>query len=290
MKLAQKTTIVVTGGAGFIGSHLCERLHIKGHRVISIDNYSTGSKNNHIKGVEYINGHTKDIAKLIQDPIELIFHLGEYARVEQSFKDIKTVMDFNTVGTQAVLEFAREQGCKLVYAGSSTKFADGGIGRNQSPYAWTKAVNTELVQNYSEWFSLQYAITYFYNVYGQGERGDSQTGTVIAIFKEMKDAGKPLKVRLPGTQRRNFTNIIDIIDGLILVGEKGDGDEYGLGHPDSYSILEVANMFNSEIEEIPERKGNRMDSVIDTRRATLELGWKPKHNLPDYIKSILLDN
>jgi UDP-glucose 4-epimerase len=279
--------IVVTGGAGFIGSHLCERLHNEGHRVISLDNYSAGHADNHINGVTYINGHTKNIEALINEPVDLIFHLGEYARVEQSFDDIKTVHDFNTVGTFAVLEFARKQECKIVYSGSSTKFADGGIGRDQSPYAWTKATNTELVRNYGEWFGVPYAITYFYNAYGPRERGDYQTGTLIAIYKKKYDSSDMLQVRLPGTQRRNFTHVSDIVDGLMLVGERGDGDEYGLGHPDSYSVREVAEMFNSTIEEVPERMGNRMDSAVDTRRASLELGWKPKLNLPDYIKELL---
>lgn len=284
--MAERKKILVTGGAGFIGSHLCERLVAEGHQVISLDNYSTGSEANHVSGVEYNRGETKDIATHVSSPIELVYHLGEYARVEQSFADVKTVLDFNTVGTQGVLEFCRERGCKLVYAGSSTKFADGGIGRDQSPYAWTKAANTELVRNYGNWFSVPYAITYFYNVYGPRERGDTQSGTLIAIFKELHDAGKPLTVRSPGTQKRNFTHVNDIVSGLVLVGEKGEGDEYGLGHPDSYSVLEVAKLFGGEVEMLPDRPGNRINSTADIRRATLELGWAPRHTLPDYIKSI----
>lgn len=279
-------TILVTGGAGFVGSHLCERLIHDGHTVISLDNYSTGSKDNHLPGVDYREGHTKDIATLVPEISDLVYHLGEYARVEQSFADIKTVLDFNVVGTQAVLEYVRANGAKLVYAGSSTKFADGGIGRDQSPYAWTKASNTELVRNYAEWFGISYAITYFYNVYGPRERGDSQSGTLIGIFEERMRAGLPLTVRRPGTQRRNFTHVLDIVEGLILVGERGDGDEYGLGHPDSYSVLEVAELFGGAIEYLEERPGNRMNSSADTRRANLELGWEPQRNLPDYIASI----
>ena len=281
-----KEIVLVTGGAGFIGSHLCERLVKEGFRVISLDDYSTGSADNHQAEVEYHIGHSKDIASLIKDTPKLIYHLGEYPRVEQSFSDIKTVLESNVVGTKAVLEFARESGSKLVYAGSSTKFADGGIGRDQSPYAWSKASNTELVRNYGEWFKLPYAITYFYNVYGPRERGDSNSGTLIGIFAEQKRAGKPLTVRLPGTQKRNFTHVYDIVDGLYLVGLRGDGDEYGLGHPDSYSVLDVAGLFGGEIEYLEERPGNRQQSAIDVRRAELELGWKPKHNLPDYIKSL----
>lgn len=278
--------VLVTGGAGFIGSHLCERLQKDGHTVVSLDNYSTGSRDNHVPGVTYKTGDIRDIAELVTEPVDLVFHLGEYARVEQSFEDVKKVLQTNVVGTQAVLEFCRANNTKLVYAGSSTKFADGGIGRDQSPYAWTKAANTELVRNYGNWFSLPYAITYFYNVYGPRERGDQKSGTVIGIFKELSDAGKPLSVRLPGTQKRNFTHVLDIVNGLALVGEKGEGDEYGLGHPDSYTILQVAEMFGGEVEMLPDRPGNRTNSVADIRRATLELGWKPRHSLPEYIASI----
>jgi len=285
--MSEKKTILVTGGAGFIGSHLCERLHNDGHTVISLDNYFTGSKDNHIEGVTYIDGNTKDIAIKIGTVPDCIYHLGEYPRVEQSFEDIEIVLQFNTQGTQAVLEYCRKHGCKLIYAGSSTKFADGGIGRDQSPYAWTKASNTELVRNYGEWFNVPYAITYFYNVYGPRERGDSKSGTVIAIFKELHDKGQPLSVRMPGTQKRNFTHVSDIVDGLVLVGEKGEGDEYGLGHTDAYSILEVAKMFGDDITMLPDRPGNRTSSCADTRRAHLELGWQPQHNLRDYIQSII---
>jgi UDP-glucose 4-epimerase len=283
----KKKTVLVTGGAGFIGSHLCERLVKEGHRVISLDNYSAGSKNNHIKGVVYIEGDTRNIEKEVSIIPDLVYHLGEYSRVEQSFEVIQEVLSCNTQGTHQVLEFCRKNQCKLVYAGSSTKFADGGIGRDQSPYAWTKASNTELVRNYGSWFGLQYAITYFYNVYGPRERGDVQSGTVIAIFKDMHDKGNKLSVRLPGTQKRNFTHVEDIVEGLILVGERGDGDEYGLGHSNAYSILEVAKMFGDDIEMLPERPGNRMFSEADTRRSSLELGWKTKHTLPEYVKSIL---
>lgn len=115
------------------------------------------------------------------------------------------------------------------------------------------------------------------------ERADAHTGTVIAIFAERVRQGLPLQVRMPGMQARNFTHVSDIVDGLLLVSEKGLGDEYGLGYPDSYSILEVAQMFGDTIEMLPVRPGNRMTSGVDVHRAELELGWKPKHILPNYI-------
>src|SRR3989338_8645439 len=184
MWMQKKQTILVTGGAGFVGAHLCKRLLESGHRVISLDNYFAGSKENHVAGVEYREGHTKDIEALVPETdFDRIYHLGEYARVEVSMTEPDVVWGLNIACTFRVLEFWRKrnlsgQKCKLVYAGSSTKFGDGGLGRDQSPYAWTKATNTELVRNYGRWYGLPYAITYFYNVYGPGERA-GKYGTVV---------------------------------------------------------------------------------------------------------------
>lgn len=278
-------TVVVTGGAGFIGSHLCERLAGEGHRVISLDNYFTGSKANHVVGVEYREGHTKDIEKHISETPDTIYHLGEYSRVEISLTEPALVWDLNKDGTFGVVEFWRKKKCKLIYAGSSTKFGDGGLGRLQSPYAWAKASNTELVQNYGTWYGLPYAVTYFYNVYGPRERPASKYGTLIETFRRQKRAGEKLTVVSPGTQKRNFTHVDDIVDGLVLVGGWGNGGEFGLGASESYSVLEVAKMFDSEIVMLPERRGNRMDSTLDTTRSEA-LGWIPKHRLADYIKNI----
>ncbi|MFZ3043612.1 MAG: NAD-dependent epimerase/dehydratase family protein [Minisyncoccia bacterium] len=279
--MAEQKLIVVTGGAGFIGSHLCERLIQEGHKVISLDNYFTGSRENHMPGVEYREGHTKDIEKHISETPDRIYHLGEYSRVEKSLEEPALVWDLNKDGTFGVLEFWRKRGGKLIYAGSSTKFGDGGLGRDQSPYAWTKATNTELVRNYSTWYGMPHAITYFYNVYGPGERSGSY-GTVIEIFRQKMLAGEPLTITAPGTQKRNFTHVEDIIDGLILVGADGTGDDFGIGNEQAYSILEVAQMFGGEIVMKPASQGNRMTSDIDTSK-TRSIGWSPKKKLADYI-------
>ncbi|MBR7620976.1 NAD-dependent epimerase/dehydratase family protein [Phenylobacterium sp. 20VBR1] len=273
--------ILVTGGAGFIGSSLCARLVAEGHQVISIDNYFAGTKDAHVAGVDYREGHTKDIADLVPETPALIFHLGEYSRVEKSLLEPATVWDLNKAGTFGVLEFWRAKGCKLLYAGSSTKFGDGGLGRDQSPYAWTKATNTELVRNYGDWYGLSYAITYFYNVYGPGERAGAY-GTLIEIFRQRRLAGEQLRVNAPGTQKRNFTHIDDIVEGLVLVGESGVGDDFGLGDSRAYSILEVAEMFGGDIVMGPEVAGNRMSADIDTSKTRL-LGWTPTRALIDYI-------
>lgn len=279
-------TVVVTGSAGFIGSHLCERLVREGCTVIGLDNYFTGTQDNHVQGVVYRQGSTKDIQTLVPEKPDLVYHLGEYSRTEESFNDIPLVWEYNVLGTHAVLEFCRARKSKIVYAGSSTKFADGGAGRDQSPYAWTKATNTELVKNYGAWFGLPYAITYFYNVYGPRELSNKY-GTVTAIFYRLHTEGKPLTVREPGTQRRHFTHVDDIVEGLIRVGERGKGDEYGLGSDESFSILEVAEMFGGPVQMIPNRKGNRLDTKVDYSKTYKELGWKAERHLKQYVAGLL---
>ena len=279
-----KNIILVTGGAGFIGSHLCEKLAKDEHNTVySLDNYSTGSLENHVKNVEYIEGSTYEIDSLISFTPDYIYHLGEYSRVEQSFEDIEEVWRSNKDGIFSVLEFTRKTGAKLIYAGSSTKFGDGGLGRSQSPYAWTKASNTELVTNYGNWFNISFAISYFYNVYGEREISTGKYATLIALFLNQSKNNKKLTVVSPGTQRRNFTHINDIISGLILIGENGYGDDFGIGCKESYTILEVAEMFGGNIVMIPERKGNRMvaDVVIEK---TVKLGWSSQESLKEYIK------
>lgn len=282
--------ILVTGGAGFVGSHLCERLaQNPQHEVYSLDNYFTGSESNHVPNVTYIKGNTVDIASLVTFKPDMVYHLGEYSRVEQSFDDIETVWHYNKDGIFAVLEFVRKAGCKILYAGSSTKFGDGGMGRSASPYAWTKATNTELVMNYGAWFNVPYAITYFYNVYGNREIATGKYATLIALFIEKMKHNKPLTVVRPGTQRRNFTHIDDIIDGLILVGENGQGDEFGIGSPEAFTILEIAQLFGNEIIMLPERNGNRMTAEVITTK-TEALGWKPKSSIIDYINAVKSEN
>ncbi|MFC1785299.1 NAD-dependent epimerase/dehydratase family protein [Candidatus Neomarinimicrobiota bacterium] len=284
-----KKQILVTGGAGFIGSNLCERLaQDEKNLVYSLDNYSTGKKENHVNNVTYLEGETAEIEKHIDFNPDFIYHLGEYSRVEQSFEDIEKVWRYNKDGIFSVLQFCRKTGAKIIYAGSSTKFGDGGLGRSQSPYAWTKASNTELVENYGNWYNIPYAVVYFYNVYGKREISIGKYATLIAIYKEKMLKGEPLPVVKPGTQKRNFTHIEDIINGLVLVGENGFGDDFGIGSLEAYSVLEIAQMFGDKIIMLPERKGNRMDANVITAK-TEALGWKKLKFIKDYIEEIKAD-
>lgn len=275
--------ILVTGGAGFVGSNLCERLALdSNNEVYSLDNYFTGSKDNHVDNVHYIEGETANIYKLVDFKPDLIFHLGEYARVEQSFDDLDDVWRMNMDGTIQVLKFALEHKCKVVYAGSSTKYGDHGLGKDASPYAFTKSTNSQLVQNFGEWYGLEYAVVYFYNVYGNREIATGKYATLIALFKDKMKNGSPLTVRKPGTQERNFTHVDDIVDGLLLVGEKGQGDEYGIGSDEAFSIDKVAEMFGGEVEYLPNRPGNRQTADVVTSK-TRQLGWRPQRKLEDHI-------
>lgn len=284
--------VLVTGGAGFIGSHLCEVL-AKTNEVFVLDNYFTGSKTNHVTGVlEYHHGGTYSpslISKYEHYNLDYIFHLGEYSRVEQSFADYKKVFKYNLTGTKNVLELTRKTGAKLIYAGSSTKFTHEHEGFVQSPYAWSKKINTELVVNYGKWFNIDYAISYFYNVYGGREISSGNYATLIGRYTEAMRSGDTLKVVQPGTQRRNFTYIDDIISALVLIGDNGYGDEYGIGADRAYSITEVAELFGGDVELLEPRLGNRMSASVITDK-TRSLGWSPKTSLEDYINNLKANN
>lgn len=280
-----RRTILVTGGAGHVGSHLIEMLlEDQNNIVISLDNYFNGFENNHINGAEYRKGHTKDIEKLVPETPDIVFHLGEYARIAPSFDDVETVYDLNISGTFAVVEFCRNRSVgKLVYAGSSTKFAIEGDGRNQNPYSFSKATNVDLIKNYGRWFNLPYAICYFYNAFGPRENGEGKYATLIAKFEKQYLERKPFTVVKPGTQKRNFTYVKDLARGIILVGEKGQGDGYSLNNEKAYSVLDIAGVFGGEVEMVDSYSG-RQDSADLPDKARDELGWEATVDVMDYIK------
>ena len=281
----KKKIIVVTGGAGFIGSNLIARLvKSKNNKIISLDNYFSGSKKNHIPGVTYRRGHSKNIAKFIKEKPDIIYHLGEYSRVAASLDEAALVWDLNMAGTFCVLEFWKKHKCKLVYAGSSTKFN----GRDLAPYTWSKAVNTELIKNYSKWYGLKYATVYFYNVYGPRERAgqfDGAYGTIIETLKQAHLKNKTAIIRKPGTQTRAFTHVADTVDGIILAGQKGQGDDYGISAQETYSLLQVAKLFGCKIKMAAQTKTSRSAKAFNSNKIK-KLGWKQKHTLKKYIADI----
>ncbi|MEJ2347985.1 MAG: NAD-dependent epimerase/dehydratase family protein [Patescibacteria group bacterium] len=283
--------ILVTGGAGHVGSQVIEML-VKDpdNKIISLDNYFNGSTKNHIEGAEYRKGHTKNIDKLVPETPNIVFHLGEYARVSPSFDEIEKVFDMNILGTFAVAEFCRRRKVdKLVYAASSTKFAVEGDGRHQNPYSFTKATNVDLLNDYGRWYKLPYAICYFCNAFGPREKGIGPHATLIAKLQRLYLEGKPLTVVKPGTQKRNFTHVKDLARGIILVGEKGQGDGYTLGSKKEHSVVEIAEAFGVPIKYIDGYPG-RSGSGETPKKARQELGWKTTIDIIDYIKEFIRKN
>lgn len=280
--------ILVTGGAGFVGSNLIKRLKNEGHDIVSIDDYSSGKKTNHIEGVTYIDTPTHEIKQHLDSKFDVIFHLGEYSRIATSFDDIRKVWYSNSLGTFEVLEYAIKYASakKIIYAGSSTRFAEEGV--NHSPYSFTKGKSAEMVKNYSDWFDLDYAICYFYNVFGDGYDSSPVPGyeSVISVFEKQYKAGKSLTICGSGHQRRAFTYVDDIVDGLIKAWEYSENEEFQLNNPKEYSILEIANMFTDDVIHIPARKGDRSTSITTNNNARELLGWETTMDVTEWIEKL----
>tara|TARA_R100000005_G_C4973481_1_gene185645 strand:- start:388 stop:1266 length:879 start_codon:yes stop_codon:yes gene_type:complete len=277
--------VLVTGGAGFVGTNLCKKLVELGETVIALDNYSSGSMANHIPGVHYIHASTQLVSfYTIKYGIpKAVFHLGEYSKVTPSFVDTETVISSNIHGTAQVIEFCKKNNIKLIYSASSTKHSKDG--ESQSPYAFSKARNVEMIKNYGEWFDLNYAICYFYNNYGPlHDTCNNGWETVISIFEKQKKEGKPLTIVKPGTQRRNYTHVEDTVEGLIASWKREESDEYQLGTEESYNMFELAELFNHPTTLIPSRKGDRMESLIDFTETYEKLNWKPTRTLKQWVE------
>ena len=280
-----KKTVLVTGGAGFIGTNLVLKLKSIGHCVIVLDNIAYGSCNNYINDVVYIEKHTKEINNLELPHIDLIFHLGEYSKVTPSFHEIDTVFDLNIKGSFAVLEYARKNNIPIVYAASSTRLAL--EGENHSPYSFFKSTIVQLLKNYGTWYNLKYSICYFYNVYGEyQDTCNNGWETVISIFEKQYKNNLPLTVVGDGTHRRDFTYVGDIVNGLILASKKIANDEYQLGSGQDYSILEVAKMFSNNINFIALRPGDRQYGKADVEETFAKLGWKAEMDLTKWINKL----
>lgn len=279
--------IIVTGGAGFIGCNLIKKLlENEENEIISIDNYFTGSKNNHIDNerVKYIFGISHNIRYYADFNPDIVYHFGEYSRVSPSFDEPYKVLEYNLRGTMEVIEFCRKQKCKLIYSGSTTIFGN----TPSSPYVWTKKSNIDLIKKYGEWYGLEYTIVYFSNVYGQGQIESGLYSTVIGRFKKQRENNEPLTVVMPGTQTRDFTHIEDTIDAIILASTR-IGDGYVIRTGVQYSIIDIAKMFKHDFVYIDQQKGDRLESSGDSSKM-IELGWMPKHDVKEYIETLLLAN
>jgi UDP-glucose 4-epimerase len=289
-----KKIIIVTGGAGFIGSNLINFLIKKTkYNIISIDNYSSGSKKNHIKNkrIRYINSHTKNISKVLntyKKKIISIFHFGEFARIFQSFFKMNDCIDSNTIGSHEVFNFCLQNKIKLIYSATSASIGNKGDDKNLSPYAFTKAKNLEMLENLKRWFNFKSEIIYFYNVYGPNQIAKGSMATVIGIFENQYRKKIPLTVVKPGSQSRRFTHIDDTIDVCYYAWKKNKCRHYSISNKKSYTILQVAKMFNSKIKFLSTRRGERFASALTSMNLSNKV-YKMfgKVKLKEYVANIV---
>ena len=290
----KKKIIIVTGGAGFVGSNLIEFL-IQNTKfdIISIDNYSTGTKRNHIKNsrVKYLRGNTSRISNIIKTnskKISCLFHFGEFSRIYQSFAKFDQCYQSNTLGTLAIINFCLKNKIKLIYSATSASLGNNGNDKNLSPYAFTKSKNLELLENFKKWFNFKYEIVYFYNVYGPRQIKKGDMATVIGIFEQKFLDKKPLPVVKPGTQTRRFTHISDTIKVCFEAWKKNKCAHYSISNKQSFSILDVAKMFESRIVMLKARKGERFSSALTKiSQGNHIIQRYGKINLKDYITSFI---
>ena len=288
--------ILVTGGAGFVGTNLINLLLKKTkHKIISLDNYSSGSKKNHIKNkrVVYLKGETKDISRIIKNPKDIIsvFHFGEFARIYQSFIKMNECIASNSIGTNEVFNYCLKNKIKLIYSATSASLGNRGRDKNLSPYAFTKAKNLGLLENLKKWFNFEYEVIYFYNVYGPHQICRGDMATVIGIFEHHYKLKKPLPVVRPGTQTRRFTHIYDTVEICYQAWKKKLCRHYSIAHRKSYSILDVAKMFNTKIKYLPKRPGERYASALTNMNLSNKV-YKNfgKIQLEDYINNFLIND
>jgi UDP-glucose 4-epimerase len=292
-----KNILVVTGGAGFIGSNLIsELLKIKKFKIISIDNYSSGLSKNHIKNkrVKYLKGNTKNIEILLRNyngKIHTIFHFGEFARIYQSFKKINQCFSSNIEGSLNVFNFSLKHKTKLIYSATSASLGNSGKDMNLSPYAFSKAKNLELLENFKKWFNFRYEVVYFYNVYGEKQICKGDMATVVGIFEDHFKSGKKLPVVKPGTQARRFTHVFDTVKACIFAWKKNKCKHYSIASKQSFSIIELAKLFRNKIKYLPKRAGERYASALtkmNLNNKIIRLSAKIK--LKDYVKNFLSIN
>ena len=290
--------ILVTGGAGFVGTNLIKRLLDDGHKVVSLDNYSTGKEENEIdhKNVTYFNVDLRDAVDFdfFMEKPDLIYHLAALPRIQPSFEFPAITFEANVLGTLNLLEWVRnkENDIPIVYAGSSS--FHGGVYKN--PYTFTKWQGEEVIQMYNKLFDLPMAICRFYNVYGPHQLTEGEYCTVIGIFETQYKNGDELTITGNGEQRRDFTHVYDIVDGLVKCGDalvldtnkyKVNGQIFELGRGENYSINVVAQSFDVGYTYIPERPGEVKETLCTDTTAKELLDWNPTKNLDDYIKDFV---
>ena len=279
--------ILVTGGAGCIGTNLIKRLVNEGHQVLSLDDYSTGTKGNHIQGVTYWRGDIETI-EFLNGKFDLCYHIAAQSRVQPSFEEPTECFRVNVKGTQAVMEWARAKNVKVIYAGSSSKHHD----PSDSPYAMYKYLGEEVCKLYKKSYNVDVQIARFYNVYGPSESLDEKNGNVIGIWRKKILTGQKLPIVGDGEQRRDFTHVDDIVDGLIRISktDKVHEDAWELGSGRNYSVNELFSFFKEKFDcesiSIPDQKGNYRETLNTNPDAERYLDWQPQDRLKNYILSL----
>lgn len=282
---------LVTGGVGFIGTNLIKRLIKDGYEVVSLDNYSTGKEENEQEGCKYHRCELFDdiprhgawgLEKFQLDKPDVIFHLAALARIQPSFDTPVKSFKANALATQNILEYARLNDIPIIYAGSSSKH--GNVYSN--PYTFTKWQGEQLCKLYYEIYDLNVTICRFYNVYGPYQLTEGPYCTVLGIFQKLYENNEPLTITGDGEQRRDFTHVDDIVDGLVRCIDIDGYNEYEFGRGRNYSINEIANAFGEDYprEHIMAYKGEMRETLCTDIEAIEELGWKPTRDVIEYIK------
>lgn len=280
--------VLVTGGCGFIGHALTLELIKKGYDVDVIDNLSIGKEAKIPEGCNFLGGDIRAMDNMEDKPYQYIFHLAALSRIQPSFENPYTTFSVNVDGTKQVVKYAVKNGCKLIYAGSSSKHHNPEL----SPYAMSKYMGEVWVKMEKRVFGLNSEIVRFYNVYGPGELVDSHMAAVIGLWRSQVEKNHPITIVGDGEQRRDFTHIDDIVDGLIRIAESDEKheDAWELGTGKNYSINEVANLFKEKFKCVKvymsNQQGNYRETIRINNDAIERLGWKPTDKLVEYIKSL----
>ena len=279
--------ILVTGGLGFVGSTLVDRLVKLGNEVTVIDNLSStsSSQNNKNDAATYIIDDIRNINHIdFNEHFAVIYHLAGLARIQPSFENPLAYVEVNIGGTAIICELAKNHNAKLIYSSSSSI----NNGKHKTPYTFSKWGGEAVLKTWRECYNLNASICRFYNVYGPREPKTGDYATVIRKFIRQYESKEHLTIVGDGEQRRDFTHVSDIVEGLIKVASHNQNDLFHLGRGINYSINELASMFKYDnIQHIPLRKGEGLVTLADYQKTFTKLGWEATYNLEDYIKKTI---
>lgn len=275
--------ILVTGGAGFIGTNLIKKLLQEKHIVHSLDNYTTGLTTNEVDGCIYTKGDIKYINELYHGTFDVVYHMAAIARIQPSFERPEDYIQTNFTGTYEVVKYCTKHNIPLIYAGSSSKHS----GRFKNPYTFSKDLGEDIIKLYETHYNLQATTTRFYNVYGPHQLTEGGYTTLIGRWLYNIKNGINCEIYGDGEQRRDFTHVDDIVDALYKITEQqAYGYDFELGRGKNYSVNEVAEMLNIKPTYHPAKPGEARHTLNEDKKANDILGWIPKIDLVDYIKTI----